>query len=118
MGEIPWGEDGIPVCVWLAAHDDLDVLIVENYRNLPDEKHGKRFINTYSENHESQIIGMCRMFCSLAFVELVIQETSIKPAGYGFAGLKYVKGAKKKHMQDAVAHGAYWWMMTGRKRVS
>jgi hypothetical protein len=118
MGEIPWGTDAGPVIGWLEVHaHELDVLIVENYRNLPDEWKGKEHANTWSENHESQIIGMCRLFCVMYGIELVIQEPSIKPSGYGFAGLPpYKKGKKKMHRQDALAHGAYWWMMVGRKR--
>lgn len=102
---------------WLVAHSELDVLIVENYRILPEDWQGKEKANVWSENHESQIIGMARFSCFESDIELVIQETSIKPAGYGYAGMRYVKGKKGMHMQDALAHGAFWWMEKGRKRV-
>ncbi len=94
MGTIPWGTDGEAVMVWLMQHRDLDVLIVENYRILPEEWEGKRRANTWSENHESQIIGMARMICREHGVRLVIQEPSAKVAGYGYCGMHYVKGKK------------------------
>lgn len=116
IGVLPWGTDGEAVMVWLLQHRDLDVLIVENYRILPEEWEGKRRANTWSENHESQIIGMVRLICREYGVTLVIQEPSIKPSGYGYCGMKYVKGKKGMHKEDALAHGMYWYMEKGRKR--
>lgn len=118
MGELPWGVDGLAVWTWIEEHKELDVMGAENYRILPEKWQDKRYANVWSENHESQIIGGVRMAGHAYGFEVVVQEPAIKPAGYAFAGLTYVKGKKKMHMQDAVAHGAYWWMMTGRKRDS
>lgn len=117
MGEIPWGVGGEAVWIWLDENNTLDVLIVENYRIRP-EPMTKGRANVWSESHESQIIGGARMAASLFGFEIVIQEPDRKPAGYGYAGLQYVAGKKGTHMQDAVAHGAYWWMEVGRKRES
>jgi hypothetical protein len=41
-------------------------------------------------------------------VDLVMQSPAIKPTGYGFANLKYVRGKQGVHIQDAVAHGMYY----------
>lgn len=116
MGTIPWGHNAQGVYNWLDFNYDLDVLIVENYRILPEEFEGKRRANTWSESHESQIIGMARYACFHYDIELVIQEPSIKPAGYGYCGMKYVKGKKGMHKEDALAHGMFWYMEKGRKR--
>lgn len=117
IGEIPWGINGLALYKWLQKNDDLEVIIVENYRVMPENFKGKEKANIWSTSHESQQIGMVRYHCFLRQLEFVIQETSIKPAGYGFCGMKYVKGKKGAHKEDALAHGMYWWMQVGSKRV-
>lgn len=100
---------------WLyeAFRQGIETLIVEGYRNRPPEMTGGH-ANMWSENLESQIVGYCRCYCTMTGINFVLQDPSIKPVGYGNAGLKYVKGKKGMHMQDALAHGAYWWI-NGRK---
>ncbi len=72
--------------------------------------------NTWSENLESQILGFCRYFCMDKGIEMILQGADTKPVGYGMAGLKYVKGKGGMHMNDAIAHGSYWWHTKGMKR--
>ena len=116
IGEIPWGTSGEAVWRWLTVYaPDLEVLGCENYRIRPAPM-TKGHANTWSESHESQIIGGARLAAFVYVKEFVTQEPSIKPVGYGFAGLKYVAGKPGMHMQDAIAHGSYWWFQHGRKR--
>lgn len=116
MGEILVSEDNFKVFFkWLEQENlHLDVLIVESYRNRPVEM-TQGNANTWSSNLESQIVGACRAWCWINKKELVLQQPSIKPVGYGMAGLKYVPNKKGQHMQDALAHGFYWYMTQGRK---
>lgn len=102
---------------WLQARQNIDVLIVEGYRNRPTPM-TKGHANTWSVNLESQIVGYCKGWCRANGVEYVEQMPDIKPVGYGMAGLKYVPGKRGTHMQDALAHGAYWWRNKGCKRVA
>ncbi len=117
MGEIIVGVDAWEdLYSWLVSHPSLQVIVCEGYRNRPvgmTQGHA----NTWSENLESQIIGYLRCYSRIARAELILQDPSIKPVGYGYAGLKYVKGKKGQHMNDALAHGMYWWMNVGRKHA-
>lgn len=116
MGEVlcsPKDMDGLDA--WLQARRNIDVLIVEGYRNRPVAM-TKGHANTWSVNLESQIVGYCKAWCKATGIEFVEQDSSIKPVGYANAGLKYTPGRKGTHMQDALAHGAYFWRNTGCKR--
>ncbi len=117
MGEIPWGDDGDVILDWIEEQPEVDVWIVENYRVRPTTMR-QGHANTWSESHESQIIGAVRSHARRTSAEFVTQEPSLKPVGYGMAGLKYVPHKKRAHIQDAVAHGVYWWMTKGRLRES
>lgn len=118
---IAMGEITVAIKDWNALHDwlvrrhHLDVLVVENYRNRPVPM-TQGHANTWSENLESQILGYCRCFCMQWGIEIVVQDSSIKPVGYGYAGLKYVPGKSGTHKQDAIAHASYFWMLDGSKR--
>ncbi len=107
MGELDKKE--LPTWLWTKCEDlELKTVIIENYRVRPTGM-SKGHANTWSECWEAQVIGMCKMLCLIYSKECVIQDPSIKPVGYGYAGLKYVAGKKGTHMLDAVAHGSYWW---------
>lgn len=112
MGSVEWQDFNN----WL-RQQMVDVMIVENYRVRPVPM-TRGHANTWSECREAQQIGACHYHCTLHAMEFIKQDPSIKPVGYGFAGLKYVAGKRGTHMQDAVAHGTYWWMEKGRHRVS
>lgn len=118
MGEVACSTKNLDdLDAWLQARRNIDVLIVEGYRNRPVAM-TRGHANTWSENLESQIVGYCKAWCRALGVEYVEQQASIKPIGYGMAGLKYVPGKKGTHMQDALAHGAYWWRTKGFQRVA
>lgn len=120
---IQMGEFTVAIKDWEALMDwlyvrqinKIDVLVVENYRNRPVAM-TQGHANTWSENLESQIIGFCRCYCMEWGIEMILQDASIKPVGYGYAGLKYVKGKAGQHMNDALAHASYWYMNEGSKR--
>lgn len=116
MGEIIVGVDRWDdLYDWIISHPSVKVIVCEGYRNRPVAM-TQGHANTWSENLESQIIGFLRCYCRISRIELILQDPSIKPVGYGMAGLKYVKGKGGQHMQDALAHGAYWWRNHGSKR--
>ena len=55
-----------------------------------------------------RLLGALELTATLAGYPFVLQQRDRKPAGYGFAGGKYVKGKKGQHMQDALAHVTYY----------
>lgn len=115
--EFSLGTDEDLLWGFLSKNMDIDVLVIENWRNRPVGM-TKGHAGTWSENTESQIIGACRFACWEYKIEFVTQDSSIKPVGYGYAGMKYVKNKKGMHKEDAIAHGYYWWMEVGRHRES
>lgn len=115
MGEIICTANSLDgLLAWLQVRKNLDYLIVEGYRNRPVGM-TRGHANTWSTNLESQIIGLCKGFCLVNEINFIEQDASIKPVGYGMAGLKYVKGKKGQHKQDALAHASYWYRTKGCK---
>lgn len=55
-----------------------------------------------------RLLGALELTAALAEYQWVLQQRDRKPAGYGFAGQKYVKGRKGRHIQDALAHVTYF----------
>lgn len=55
-----------------------------------------------------QVIGVVKALAAQFSKPCHGQRNMIKPAGYGYLGLKYVKGAKGKHSQDALAHAMFY----------
>lgn len=96
------------------GNDHIDAIICEDWRTRPAEE--SRHANTWSEQIPARIIGILMHEAWLRNIEFVLQQAAIKPVGYGMAGLTYKKGAKGKHMHDAVAHGVYWYMNKYLKR--
>lgn len=100
---------------WMRGRDpSLSAIICEDWRTRPKEE--SRHAGTWSEQIEARIIGIVMHEAWLRDIEFVLQQPSIKPIGYGNAGLKYIPGKKGTHMQDAVAHGSYWWINKHLKR--
>ena len=56
----------------------------------------------------SRVIGKIELLCQLGEKELVKQQASLKPMAYGFAGMRYQKGKKGMHWQDAFSHAVYF----------
>lgn len=111
MGELAYGPQ---LFDWLINYSLPAYLGIENYRLNP---RGARYGHTPTGSTVTAVraIGAIELAGRIHGVRnIVFQEKDIKPVGYGMAGLTYVKGKKGTHMQDAIAHGTYWWMQKGR----
>ena len=119
IGELPKSE----VMPWLLGifngewYAPPDAMIVENYRIRPVPL-TRGHANTWNECWQARVIGMVQILCYDHDIEFVTQEPHILEVGYGYAGLPYNKNKKGTgtHMQDAVAHGTYWWFSNQLKR--
>ena len=95
----------------LCKAESPDVLVIEDFVFRPGFKEGK-----WKTTEVSKLIGEARTIAKIEQIEYVEQAPAIKPVGYGMAGLKYVKGKRGTHMQDAIAHATYYWRTVGLKR--
>jgi hypothetical protein len=55
-----------------------------------------------------RLLGALELTAALCDYKFVLQQRDRKPAGYGFAGAKYVRGKKGQHIQDSIAHVTYY----------
>jgi hypothetical protein len=55
-----------------------------------------------------QVIGTIETLIDLYEKKGVKQQPAIKPMGYGYSNLTYVKGKPGMHSQDAIAHAMYF----------
>ena len=88
-----------------------DVVVCENFLVRPAKARKGAF--DWQDMVAPRVIGAVTTLASMHNKELILQEPSIKPMGYGFANLRYVKGKKGVHIQDAVAHGMYYAVRRG-----
>lgn len=86
--------------------DESDYFVVEDFQVRPNKAREGAF--DWDRMETPKVIGAAEMLADLKGVPLVLQPPSIKPVGYGFAGMKYRKGARGKHTEDAIAHAAYF----------
>lgn len=82
---------------------ELDLVVVEDFIIRPE--YGTKWRKPDTPNK----IGAIRLVCTELGIPEVLQQPSIKPVGYGWAGLVYVKGKKGTHIEDAIAHGTYYF---------
>lgn len=113
MGELRYPND---LLFFKNLIDGYDVCGYENYRIQPKNSSAQGHTPFWSTPVALKVIGAIELASMETNIDraIVSQWSDIKPSGYGFAGMKYVKGKKGMHKQDAIAHGSYWWMMTGR----
>lgn len=83
-----------------------DLVVCENFLTRPNKARKGAF--DWSDMVAPRVIGAATTLSKLYDVPLVLQSPAIKPTGYGFANLKYVRGKQGVHIQDAVAHGMYY----------
>lgn len=83
---------------------EADIVIIEYFRIRPDRVDD--FI--YKDLHASEAIGVIKMLCRKHNKKVEMQGSQVKPMGFGFAGMRYVKGKKGTHMQDGLAHAVYY----------
>lgn len=82
-----------------------EILVIENYILRPEQF--QSFYTKWIELPEAKQIGVAHFAAALLGVKCIEQEPAIKAAGYGFAGMTYVRGKRGTHMQDALAHACY-----------
>jgi len=86
---------------------EADVIVYENFLLRPDKARSGAF--DWKSNTTEQVIGSLKTLAALhGKKNLVVQEPSQKPMGYGFANMKYVPGKKGTHWQDAYAHAVFY----------
>lgn len=83
-----------------------DYIIVEDFKVRPKKAQSGSF--DWSQMETPKIIGSIQTLAALLGKKVVLQQPTIKPMGYGFAQMKYVKGKPGTHIQDAAAHAVYY----------
>lgn len=114
MGELHYPSELFGTLVGLISRAELCGF--ENYRIQPKNSSARGYTPFWSEALPIRVIGAIEFasFQSDPNRRMVSQNSDIKPSGYGYAGMKYVKGKKGMHKEDAIAHGTFWWFMKGR----
>jgi predicted RNase H-like nuclease (RuvC/YqgF family) len=92
--------------------EEADVIVYEDWLTRP--KHLQRDAFDWDPMYAPRVIGSLKTLCRiLGKTEVVVQQPSIKPVGYGFANLQYKAGKKGTHWQDALAHATYYVVKSG-----
>lgn len=84
---------------------EADAIVIETFEVRP--KHARAGTFDWDPMVTPQVIGAAKLLSRQLGKPIFEQNPSIKPVGYGFAGLKYVPGKKGMHAQDAIAHAFY-----------
>lgn len=87
---------------------EADIVVVEDFLVRPKKAQQGAFDN--SRMITVKIIGAISTLARINGKEIVLQPSSIKPIGYGFAKMKYFPGKRAEHIHttDAAAHVAYY----------
>lgn len=85
---------------------NADIIVVEDFKVRPNKAKGGSF--DWSPMETPKIIGSIETLAALLGKKVVLQQPTVKPMGYGFAHLEYVKGKPGTHIQDAAAHAMYY----------
>lgn len=82
------------------------IIVCEDYiiDPRPKDRGGSGYNHQWDRGITLRQIGALRLLCEMKYWKLVLQPNFRKPAGYGYMGKKYVKGAKGQHTLDALAH--------------
>lgn len=88
----------------------VDVIVCEDFVFRPGFKEGK-----WKTAEVPKMIGVVELAAQMFECKFIVQAPSIKPVGYGMAGLKYTKGKAGMHMYDAAAHATYYYRTKGVK---
>jgi hypothetical protein len=86
---------------------EADVVVYEGFWINP--KMAAKGDFNWDQMPAPQVIGVILRVCAEMEISRVEkQSSSVKPAAYGFAGMKYRKGMNGMHAQDAIAHACYY----------
>lgn len=86
-----------------------DIVVYEDWKTRPKKMQANAF--QWDPMIAARVIGSLRTIYRLAgkqLPKLIVQQPVQKVPGYGFAGMKYQKGKKGVHQQDAVAHAVFY----------
>jgi len=86
--------------------NEADYIVVEDFLVRPAKAKVGSF--DWSPMETPKVIGSITTLANLAGKTIHLQQPTIKPVGYGFAQVKYQKGKKGLHIQDAAAHAMYF----------
>jgi len=101
----------------LLSDDEEYTVVVENYAVRPVSNKYRSFDHSWDRLDTVRIIGGFEYACQIHSVPYILQEPTIKPVGYGYAGLDYKPNSKHKevHMDDAEAHA--WFYAVNKKLI-
>jgi len=85
---------------------DSDLMIIESF--LVDPAMSRKGAFDHSDMKTIQVIGALKLQSRLHDTPFVEQSRSVKPVGYGYLRMTYVKGKKNMHSTDAMAHAVFW----------
>jgi hypothetical protein len=101
------GETQDMTCLVLRPQmQEADLIVIENFLVRPDK--AKKGSFDYDPMWAPQVIGSLKTMAAVLEKKVVLQPSSIKPVGYGWANQRYVAGKQKQHKWDAVAHAVYY----------
>jgi len=83
-----------------------DVVICEDFKIRPNMARAGNF--DYDNMVAPRVIGKIELLCQMGNKELVKQQASLKPMGFAYMQLRYVKGKKGTHAEDALSHAGYY----------
>lgn len=89
---------------WLLVK--ADYIICEDFKVRPMKARKGNF--DWSDMETPRVLGSIRTLSKLLGKDVVLQQPTIKPMGYGFAHLHYIAGKKGLHIEDAAAHAMYF----------
>ena len=85
---------------------EADQVVFENFLVRPGKARDGSF--DWDPMITPQVIGSVKLLCRLHDRPIAEQSPSVKPPGYGFAGIPYKKAKKGVHIQDAIAHAFFF----------
>ena len=87
--------------------EDADVIVYEGFWTRPTKARQGAF--DWDQMTAPQVIGSLLTLCRVLGIQQVVkQQPAQKVPGYGFSGLRYVKGKQGQHMFDALAHAVFY----------
>lgn len=89
---------------------EADLIVCESFEVRPKLARAGAF--DWDPMETPQVIGAMKALAKRLNKKVVMQSPSVKPVGYGYCGMVYVKGKKGMHMQDALAHAVYYAVKT------
>ena len=111
MTPLDWGESTDESLQDLVPHiQRSSIVVIEGFWVNPGKARRGNF--DYDKMIAPQVIGALQMKGRELGKVVHIQPSAIKPVGYGYAAMKYVKGKKGMHKEDALCHAVYYCVKT------